>query len=355
MAVVKAVASAVAGGTATLACCRAAAFPIYLQAPAVLLGSFASLIYYVRVWIQGFYFDKRCTTDANLEGRVAVVTGGTVGGLGFAAAEILARLGAKVVVTVRSDAKGEESVAKLKLSTGNPRCSYIIVDFLSKASVRHGAAAISSAHSRLDMLVLNAGVGSGPAADLWMSNVVGPFLFTEILTPLLTHTAKVHGDVRVVSVSSGAHKKAAINFSQPYESPENGPFSGPYGQSKLAQIMHMRELQRRLRAAAPDSQLAAETSLRCISVTPGFALTNIAAGKIPTPVLPLVWLLARSPHTAAHVIKMACVDPNVPGGSYLSNCGVKASEGADGCSNQREVWRALWELLEKCGEDARYP
>ena len=127
--------------------------------------------------------------------------------------------------------------------------------------------------------------------------------------------------------------------------------TGPYGQSKLAQIMHMRELQRRLRE---QPALAGEQAVRCISVTPGFALTNIAAGKIPKLAMPLVWLLARSARTGAQVIKMACVDA-VPGGCYLSNCYVKPTEGAGGYSNDPKQWSMLWTLLEKCVDDERYP
>ncbi len=66
----------------------------------------------------------------------------------------------------------------------------------------------------------------------------------------------------MVAVSSGAHKTAWIEHSNPWRA--QGPFN-VYGQSKLAQIMHMRELQRR------------EPYLRCIAVTPGMVLTNIFA------------------------------------------------------------------------------
>jgi len=254
---------------------------------------------------------------------------------------------------VRSAAKGEAACAALKRTAGHARVSFVIADFLSKASVRAAADAIAAAHPRLDMLVLNAGVGSGAADALWMSNMVGPFLLTERLRPLLAVTAKAHGEVRVVSVSSGAHKGASIAWDDPYASPGNGgAFSGPYGQSKLAQIMHMRELQQRLRQS--DSTLAGEGAVRCVSVTPGFALTNIVAGSIPRPLLPVVWLLSRSAHVGAQVIKMACVDPDLPGGCYLSNCYVKPTEGAGGCSNQPELWPRLWALLEACVADERF-
>jgi hypothetical protein len=57
---------------------------------------------------------------------------------------------------------------------------------------------------RLDMLVLNAGVGRGEPARIWMANYIGPFLFTSLFSPILTATAVEHGDVRIVAVSGGA-------------------------------------------------------------------------------------------------------------------------------------------------------
>lgn len=322
-----------------------------LAAPAATLGALAGLLGYARAWIQGYYLDRQCRASADLRGRVAVVTGGTVGGLGFAAAEILGRMGATVVLTVRSQSKGEEATRRLKLAVGHDRVSFVLVDFASKGSVRKGAAAFLKEHERLDFLVLNAGIGAGPSADVWMTNQVGPFLFTDLLTPLLAETAKKHGDVRVVAVSSGAHKRAWISHANPYEPEGSGAFAGAYGQSKLAQILHMRELQRRLRERPG---LEGEQAIRCMAMTPGFALTNIVAGKIPMLLMPLVWLISRSPKTGAQPIKMACVDPDAVGGSYLSNCYVKPSEGRNGCSNELDEWRKLWELCERCVADDRF-
>jgi len=323
-----------------------------ITVPTAIFGSLGSFLYYARVWIQGYYFDKRCTSDANLNDKVVLVTGGTQGGLGFAAASLLAKMGATVVITVRSEAKGKQAVAALKSAAGHQRISFVIIDFLSKKSIREGASAVTATHSRLDMLVLNAGIGRGPSADVWMANQVGPFLFTELLTPVLKSTAKSFGAVRVVAVSSGAHKKSSICYNDPYSPTTSGNLgSAAYGQSKLAQILHMRELQRRLRA---EPGLEGEQSVRCFCMTPGFALTNITAASMPTLLMPLLWVLSRSPEMGAQPIKMACVDPALPGGSYLSNCYVKETEGADGCCKKPDEWAKLWELCEKCVKDDRY-
>lgn len=317
------------------------------------LVAFCALIFCARALVQGCCVDRPYRGTADLRGRVAVITGGSLGGLGWAGAELLAQLGATIMLTVRTDAKGREAVEKLKQSAGHDRISYVLTDFRSLASVAAGAKAILQRIDRLDFLVLNAGICRGRSDEVWMTNLVGPFHFTELLRPLLEMSAKRTGDVRVIAVSSGVHKRATICFESPYDPPHGSTFSRPYGQSKLAQIMHMRELQRRMRASSPE--LAGETAVRCIAVNPGFALTNIAHLHDVAKVWMLARLVARSAWMGAQVIKMACIDQDIPGGSYLSNCLAKPTEGANGCSNDPVQWVKLWELCAECVKKARFP
>jgi hypothetical protein len=229
----KSVAAAGAGGLAAHFVCSAIGLvalqrtsfaALAIHACAVGLASFFGLLCFARVWIQGYYLDNRYDRSLDLTSRVALVTGGTDGGLGFEAAKILAKLGATVIITVRSEAKGNAAVSKLKLACAHDRVSFHCIDFKSAASVTKGAAAVIASIGRLDMLVLNAGVGTGPKPEMWMTNMLGPFLFTNLLTPLLVTTAKAHG-VSICAVSSGAHKSARIAFENVWEPPE-----GAYGQ-----------------------------------------------------------------------------------------------------------------------------
>ena len=64
-----------------------------------------------------------------------------------------------------------------------------------------------------------------------------------------------------------------------------------YGQSKLAQVMHMRQLQRRMRLLPT---LGGEARLKCFAVTSGFAMTSIVSGAVPKVLFPLLWLISRS-------------------------------------------------------------
>ena len=263
---------------------------------------------------------------------------------------MFSKMGATVVLTVRSEAKGAEAVAALG---GNGRASFVVVDFLSAASIRAGAATVLKRHPRLDVLVLNAGVGGmAPTDEAWMANHVGPFLWTQLLSPVLEATARAHGDTRIVAVSSHAHAGSHIDYAAPYDRVKQKPDDEvAYGQSKLAQIMHMRALQARLRAKAG---LGGDRAIRCLAVSPGVAFTNIMA-FIPPLFRPLCWLLFRSPEMGAQVIAMAAIDEAVPGGSFLTNCQVERSHGVGDCSNQPAEWDKLWALSEKCAADGRFP
>jgi len=349
-------------------------------------GSLAGLIYFMKVWIQGYYFDKSDNHNKDLTGCTAVVTGGTVNGLGYATAEILYQQGANVIITVRTKEKGEAALQKLKSNAsstvGNNRASYVICDFLSESSIRNSVSEIKTKISGgIDFLVLNAGMAgtrstqdskagnrqkssadmeekakNAHAAKVWMANHVGPWIFASDLMPFLIEAAKRNPseNPRVVWVSSGAHKRAAISWDNPFQ--PKGSAVSSYGQSKLANIMHAREYQNRareiLREETSLNKEKGNLDIKCFSVTPGLVWTNIIPKFFF--LYPLYWLIMRSPTKGAQVIKMACLDNNLKGGEYMSNCYIKESEGIDGCSNDEELWKRLWELTAKQVEEKQY-
>ena len=194
--------------------------PDFLCIPATVTAGLAGFVIYARGWIQGYFVDQWCNSKKSLKGRTVVITGGTYGGLGYAAAELLAERGARIILTCRSTSKAEQAIEMLKRTYRLVQVDCVLVDFMSAKSVRDAAAKIISLTDRLDFVVLNAGIASGGAGGdpaVWMTNYLGPFLFTEDLRPLLTKTAAAaDGEVRVVSVSSGAHKAASIHWQDPF-------------------------------------------------------------------------------------------------------------------------------------------
>jgi NAD(P)-dependent dehydrogenase (short-subunit alcohol dehydrogenase family) len=184
--------------------------------------------------------------DLNLKGRVAVVTGSTAG-IGYAAARELARLGAKVVVNGRTQARVNQAIESLK---GEVKGAEFIAapGDLSNAA---GAAAIIRACPEADILVNNAGIFSAkgffdiPDSD-WLhffeTNVLSGIRLARHYTPAMV--SRGWGRVVFISSESGLHIPAEMVH---------------YGMTKTAQLAVARGL----------AETVAGTGVTVNSVLPG--------------------------------------------------------------------------------------
>jgi len=178
-----------------------------------------------------------------------VITGAT-NGIGLAAAEALAALGAKLAIVARSEARASTAVARIRAAAGDDAVVDVFqADLSSQASVRQLAADLLARLPRIDVLANNAGgvyLGSQVSADgiemTWAVNHLAPFLLTNLLLERLRESAPA----RVITTSSDAHAGATIPFDLLEHEPGKGGGGARYGQSKLANILFTTELARRL-------------------------------------------------------------------------------------------------------------
>jgi NAD(P)-dependent dehydrogenase (short-subunit alcohol dehydrogenase family) len=192
-------------------------------------------------------------------GRTVIVTGAN-GGLGEVTARELARVGAHVIAAVRNTGKGEAAAQRM----AGPKTGRVEVrrlDLQDLSSVRDFAAGVEA----VDVLVNNAGIMAtqfARTADGFEgqigTNHLGHFTLTNLLLPKLTD--------RVVTVSSLLHHIGYISRDLNWQS---RPYSAwlAYGQSKLANLLFTRELQRRLDAT--------DSPLRALAAHPGWSHTNL--------------------------------------------------------------------------------
>ena len=182
-----------------------------------------------------------------LKGKTALITGST-DGVGRLVAERLGKAGARVLVHGRDRARGERVAADIK--TGGGEAEFLMADLSSLAEVRRLAGEVEAATGRLDILINNAGVGSGGSGSRrqvsadgyelrFAVNYLAGFLLTHRLLPLLKDSAPA----RIVNVSSLGQQ--AIDFDDVMLT--KGYSGGrAYCQSKLAQIMFTIDLAREL-------------------------------------------------------------------------------------------------------------
>lgn len=187
---------------------------------------------------------------ADLQGKVVLITGAT-NGIGRAAALALARMNATVAVAGRSRQRLDATVAMVRAESGNEAVSGLLTDLETQAGVRQLADAFRQRHTRLDLLLNNAGAAFRERADTidglertFAVNHLACYLLTRLLLDLLQDSAPA----RVVVVSSEAHRQLkALDFDNLDGRKRWGMLGfNAYAQTKLANLLFTRELARRL-------------------------------------------------------------------------------------------------------------
>jgi NAD(P)-dependent dehydrogenase (short-subunit alcohol dehydrogenase family) len=211
-------------------------------------------------------------------GRRAVITGSN-SGIGFETALALARMGAELVLPARTQAKADDTVARILAQVPAAQLHPEVLDLAVQASIHAFANRVIERFPgpSLDLLINNAGVMALPAREVtvdgferqFATNYLGPFALTALLLP----TIKPVVGSRVVTVSSSASKQGKIEFDNLQSERVYKPMSQAYAQSKLADLIFAQELQRRLTAVgSPILSTAAH---------PGYAVTNLQADHLP--------------------------------------------------------------------------
>jgi len=140
-----------------------------------------------------------------LHGQTVIVTGAT-SGLGRAAAERLAQMGAGVRLVGRSQVKLDKARREIAGATGNGDLGTYVADFSIMEQVRGLAEALLAAEGRIDVLINNAGAliterrETAEGNELTLAtNLLSHFLLTNLLVPRLAASAPA----RIINVSSG--------------------------------------------------------------------------------------------------------------------------------------------------------
>ncbi|EHK45986.1 hypothetical protein TRIATDRAFT_264467 [Trichoderma atroviride IMI 206040] len=308
--------------------------------------------------------------SGEIQGKVIVTTGVTLGSLGGTFVQTIAKAQPAVLILAgRNLDKAQATADAIKTAHPNIDVRKVQLDLGSFAAVREAAATINSWTDmpHIDVLVNNAGIMGTDFKltvdgyeEQFASNHLGHFLFTNlIMDKLLASKAP-----RVVGISSEAHRLSPIRWSDyNFSDGESYDRWQAYGQSKTANI---------LMCLALADRLGASHGLTAFSLHPGVIATKLVEHFDFTVALPemtaldkslgnIIWdeIPWKTPERGVATHIYAAFEPSLKGynGEYLQDSRI-----SDPYTDTVRPWATsrveadrLWKLSEKLvGQEFSY-
>ncbi|XP_021730053.1 short-chain dehydrogenase TIC 32, chloroplastic-like [Chenopodium quinoa] len=297
---------------------------------------------------------KEVTHGIDGTGLTAIVTGAS-SGIGAETSRILALRGVHVIMLDKNMAAGTKVRNKILEKTPSAKVDIVELDLSSMASIRNFASEFKSLNQPLNILINNAGVFGCPFTlsqdniELQFAvNYLGHFLLTHLLLDTMKNTVLESGiQGRIVNVSSIFHLftyRKGILF---YELNDPSRYSrcAAYGQSKLAKILHVRELAKQLKDDG--------VNIIANAVHPGYVYTKIVKSNrlvdaVNTLSRPINYFLTKDIPQGAATTCYVALHPQVKGisGEYFNDCDLaKPSKLAQDNTLARKLWEFSMELV----------
>ncbi|KAI5925711.1 short-chain dehydrogenase [Camillea tinctor] len=255
-------------------------------------------------WSQ-FFPPKPIFTEADVEsqnGKVFLITGGS-SGIGFELAKMLYGKHGRVYIAGRSEEKARQAIKEIQEAVPvGGSLEFLQLDLDDLNSIKASVEAFKAKESTLNVLWNNAGVSQPPIGSVskqgfelqLATNCLGPFLFTQLLQPLLETASSgdtnVPGSVRVVWTASQMVELSAppqgIIMSEVRNPPKDTTRN--YVNSKTGNLFLASEYARRY---------ASGHAITSVAYNPGAVSTNLFRH---TPWMKyLAWPLLHKPYLAA--------------------------------------------------------
>jgi retinol dehydrogenase 12 len=252
----------------------------------------------------------------DMHGKTVLITGANTG-IGRVTALELARQGARLYVACRSAERARPVMDELR-GAGADTAELLPLDLANLASVRACADRFLSKEGALHVLINNAGLAGhrGTTRDgfemAFGVNHLGHFLLTERLLDAL----RAGAPSRIVNVSSKAHSRTRNIDWDALRRPTRTLTGMPeYGVSKLCNILHAKELARRLEG----------TGVHTYALHPGVIASDVWR-RVPWPIRPIMTAFMKSNEEGAETTLHCATSDAVAdhSGRYYDDCREKA-------------------------------
>jgi NAD(P)-dependent dehydrogenase (short-subunit alcohol dehydrogenase family) len=277
-----------------------------------------------------------------MHGKIVLITGAD-GGIGRETTKAIAKKGATIVMACIDLTEAQPVYEAIKKESGNTNIEMMQLNLASLSAVREFVSHYSQKYQRLDVLINNAGIYCTNREETQDgfektigTNYLGPFLFTNLLLPFLTHVP----EGRIINVASNAYFQGKIDLNDLHLKKKYHGFKA-YASSKLAIVLFTQELAERLK----------DTGITVNAVHPGHVATNIWnmwPGKWYQALLfKIIRWFAMSPEDAAQTSVYLARSDEVKGitGKYFEKKNIK--EKVSPKSQDIRLQKELWQLSER--------
>ncbi|KAK9119780.1 hypothetical protein Scep_017873 [Stephania cephalantha] len=294
--------------------------------------------------------DCSCSLPSHL---TAIVTGAT-SGIGAETARVLAKRGVRLVIPARDLNKGQEVKERIQKECPNAEIILLEIDLSSFASVKRFCYEFLSLELPLNLLINNAGkfnqnleYSEDKIEMTFATNYLGHFLLTELLMEKMIETAEQTGiQGRIINVSSVLHswvKRDEFHFKEMLN-PKRYHGTRAYAQSKLANILHAKEIARKLKSK--NAKVTINT------VHPGIVKTGIIKGHkaFTDSLFFLASKLLKSVSQGASTTCYVALSCSLVGasGKYYADCNESSCSAlADSEYEGNKLWKQSRALLHK--------
>ncbi|KAJ8771787.1 hypothetical protein K2173_026964 [Erythroxylum novogranatense] len=284
----------------------------------------------------------------------AIITGAT-SGIGVETARVLAKRGVRIVMPARDLKKASEVKEMIQKENPNAEIITMEIDMSSLASVKRFCSDFLALGQPLNILINNAGIYSknlefseDKIELTFATNYLGHFLLTDLLIEKMMDTATRTGiQGRIINLSSVIHKwvkRDEFSFNEML-SPSKYNGTSAYAQSKLATILHAKEVTRQLKARNARVTINA--------VHPGIVKTGITRAHNSFVTDSLYFIASKLLKTTTQGASTTCyvaTSPQVEGtsGKYFADCNESnCSSLANDETEAYKLWRQSRALIHR--------